>query len=298
MEFGRLITAMVTPFDNEGNIDWTTTERLLERLIVEEKSESIVVAGTTGESPTLTHNEKLELFSFVVNKVAGRAKVIAGTGSNNTRASIELSKEAEQCGVDGLLLVTPYYNKPSQEGLYLHFKSIAESVKLPVILYNVESRTAVNLSAQTTLRLAELPNVVATKDCASLEQLATIAANAPEGFRVYSGDDSAALPALAVGAYGIISVASHVVGKEMKQMIDSYLAGDVAHAAKLHQELLTVFKGLFYCPHPTPNPVPVKHALSLTGLPVGSARLPLAPITSEEAAFVASLPPLQKRMQS
>lgn len=298
MEFGRLITAMVTPFDNEGNIDWTITEQLVERLIVEEQSDSIVVAGTTGESPTLSHDEKLELFSFVVKKAAGRAKVIAGTGSNNTQASIQLSQEAEQCGVDGLLLVTPYYNKPSQEGLYLHFKAIAESVKTPVILYNVEGRTAVNLSVQTTLRLAAIPNVVATKDCANLEQLTAIVAGAPEGFLVYSGDDSATLPALAIGAYGIVSVAAHIVGKEMKQMITSYLAGEVAQAAKLHQELLPTFRGLFHCPHPTPNPVPVKYALSLTGLPVGSVRLPLAPITEEEAKFVASLPSLRKKLQS
>jgi len=298
MDFGRLITAMVTPFDNEGNIDWTTTERLVERLIVEEQTDSIVVAGTTGESPTLTHDEKLQLFSFVLKQAAGRVKVIAGTGSNNTRDSIELSQEAEKLGVDGLLLVAPYYNKPSQEGLYLHFKAIAESVKIPVVLYNVESRTAVNISVQTTLRLAQIPNVVATKDCANLEQLASIAAAAPDGFRVYSGDDSATLPALAVGAHGIVSVASHIVGKELKKMISSYITGDAANAAKLHQEPLPTFKGLFNCPHPTPNPVPVKHALALTGLPVGSVRLPLAPITEAEAAFVASLPPVQKRMQS
>ncbi|MEK4250209.1 4-hydroxy-tetrahydrodipicolinate synthase [Paenibacillus sp. FSL W7-1287] len=297
MEFGRLITAMVTPFDSEGNIDWSTTEKLLERLIVDQQSDSIVVAGTTGESPTLTHEEKLELFSFAVKQANGRVKIIAGTGSNNTRASIELSREAEQCGVDGLLLVAPYYNKPSQEGLYLHFKSIAESTKLPVMLYNVEGRTGVNISAQTTLRLAELPNVVATKDCANLEQLTAIAAGAPEGFRIYSGDDSAALPAMAVGAYGIVSVASHIVGKEMKDMINSYVSGDVVKAAKLHQELSPVFKGLFHCPHPTPNPVPVKHALSLVGLPVGSVRLPLAPITPDEASFVASLKPIKDQLQ-
>lgn len=296
MEFGRLITAMVTPFDSEGNIDWSATEKLLEHLIVDQLSDSIVVAGTTGESPTLTHDEKLELFSFVLKHVNGRAKVIAGTGSNYTQATIELSKEAEQCGVDGLLLVAPYYNKPSQEGLYLHFKAIAESTKLPIMLYNVEGRTGVNISAQTTLRLAEIPNVVATKDCANSDQLTAIAAGAPEGFRVYSGDDSAALPAMAVGAYGIVSVASHIVGKEMKDMINSYFAGDVAKAAKLHQELLPVFKGLFYCPHPTPNPVPVKHALSLVGLPVGSVRLPLAPITPEEASFVAALKPVKARI--
>lgn len=289
MEFGRLITAMVTPFDAEGNIDWERAEQLLEKLIVEQLNDSIVIAGTTGESPTLTEDEKLQLFSFAVKKAAGRVRIIAGTGSNNTRASIEFTKRAEQCGVDGLLLVTPYYNKPSQEGMYQHFKAIAEATKLPVFLYNVEGRTGVNLSVDTTLRLAQIPNVVATKDCANLEQLTAIISNAPEGFKVYSGDDSATLPALAVGAYGIISVSAHIVGKEMKEMIEAFLNGEVAKAANLHGQLSPIFKGMFACPHPMSNPVPVKYALELLGLPVGSVRLPLVPITETEAEFVRGL---------
>jgi len=289
MDFGRLVTAMVTPFDANGQIDWDRTAALIDYLIDEQQSDSLVVAGTTGESPTLTDEEKEALFRFVAEKAAGRAKVIAGTGSNSTAHSIHMTRVAERCGVDGVLLVAPYYNRPSQEGLYLHFRAIAESTKLPVMLYNVPGRTAVNIDAATTLRLAELPNVTATKDCASLEQITAIVAGAPEGFRVYSGDDSATLPVLAAGGYGIVSVASHVIGKRMKSMIEAHLAGRNGEAAELHQACAPVFKGLFNCPHPVPNPVPVKYALGLTGMPVGGVRLPLAPITEAEAAYIRSL---------
>jgi len=289
MEFGRLITAMVTPFDANGQIDWQTAGKLVDYLIEEQKSDSLVVAGTTGESPTLSDDEKLELFRFVVKQAAGRCKIIAGTGSNNTAHSIHLTQEAEACGVDGILLVAPYYNKPSQEGLYQHFKAIAEATKLPVILYNVEGRTGVNISVDTTLRLAQLDNVVATKDCASLDQLTQIVSGAPEGFLVYSGDDSATLPALSIGAYGIVSVAGHIVGAKMKAMIAAYVSGNVAEAARLNGELFPVFKGLFHCPHPVPNPVAVKYALGLKGLPVGSVRLPLVDANEAEANFLRDL---------
>ncbi|MDG0793599.1 4-hydroxy-tetrahydrodipicolinate synthase [Cohnella ginsengisoli] len=289
MDFGRLITAMVTPFNEQLQIDWEATGRLIDELIEVQKSDSLVVSGTTGESPTLTEDEKLELFRFSVRRAAGRAKIIAGTGSNDTAHSIHLSKLAEEAGVDGLLLVAPYYNKPNQEGLYLHFKAIAESTKLPVILYNVPGRTVVSLSTSTTLRLAQLPNVVATKECASIEQITELVAGAPEGFLVYSGDDGITLPTVAVGGYGIISVASHVVGAEMKQMIETFLEGRFAEAAQLNAKLFPVFKGLFQCPHPVPNPVAVKHALAVKGLNVGGVRLPLAPATPEEKDFVAAL---------
>ncbi|RJX40744.1 4-hydroxy-tetrahydrodipicolinate synthase [Paenibacillus pinisoli] len=289
MEFGRLITAMVTPFDANGQIDWQTAGKLVDYLIEEQQSDSLVVAGTTGESPTLSDDEKIELFRFVVKQAAGRCKIIAGTGSNNTVHSIHLTQEAEACGVDGILLVAPYYNKPSQEGLYQHFKAIAEATKLPVILYNVEGRTGVNISVDTTLRLARLDNVVATKDCASLDQLTQIVSGAPEGFLVYSGDDSATLPALSIGAYGIVSVAGHIVGAKMKAMIAAYVSGNVAEAARLNGELFPVFKGLFHCPHPVPNPVAVKYALGLKGLPVGSVRLPLVDANEAEANFLRDL---------
>ncbi|MEF2965152.1 4-hydroxy-tetrahydrodipicolinate synthase [Paenibacillus sp. M1] len=285
MDFGRLITAMVTPFGPQGEIDWEQTGRLMDYLIEEQKSDSLVVCGTTGESPTLSDEEKLEMFAFTVKHAAGRCKIIAGTGSNNTAHSIHLSRKAEEIGVDGLLLVAPYYNKPNQEGLYRHFEAIAAATKLPVMLYNVPSRTAVSLSKETTLRLASLPNVVATKECAPLDQVAGVAAEAPAGFKVYSGDDSSALPAMAVGAYGVVSVASHIVGPAMKDMIGQFVSGNVAAAAGLHQKLLPVFKGLFECP----NPVAVKYALNELGYSVGSVRLPLVPPNEEEAARIRKL---------
>ncbi|GIP56489.1 4-hydroxy-tetrahydrodipicolinate synthase [Paenibacillus woosongensis] len=291
MDFGRLITAMVTPFDDQGVIDWEQTARLIDYLIDEQKSDALVICGTTGESPTLNEEEKLSLFEFALKQANGRCKIIAGTGSNNTAESIQLTAKAEKYGVDGVLLVAPYYNKPNQEGLYRHFEAIARSTELPVMLYNVPSRTVIGLTAETTLRLAQLPNVVATKECASLEQVTQIVAGAPEGFKVYSGDDSATLPAMSVGAYGIVSVASHIIGHQMKEMIGAFLDGRVVESAKLHQRLLPVFKGLFECPHPVPNPVAVKYALNQTGFAVGSVRLPLVPPTEAEAAFIRNLLP-------
>jgi len=285
MDFGRLITAMVTPFDADGAIDWETAGRLVDYLIEVQQSDSIVVSGTTGESPTLTEAEKERLFRFVVERAGGRARVIAGTGSNDTAHTVHLTKLAASCGVDAILLVTPYYNKPSQEGLYQHFAAVAKSTELPIMLYNVPSRTGISMTAATTLRLAEIPNVVATKDCAPLEQLTEIASQAPDHFRVYSGDDSATLPALAVGAYGIVSVSSHIIGSKMKTMIDAYLNGNVREAARLHAECLPVFKGLF----DYPSPAPVKYALALSGLPVGGVRLPLVALTDAEGEYLRQL---------
>lgn len=289
LEFGRLITAMVTPFDDQGRINWDETSRLMDYLIDEQKSDSLVIAGTTGESPTLSDEEKLELFRFAVDKAGDRCKIIAGTGSNNTQHSIHLTQEAEKLGVDGVLLVVPYYNRPNQEGMFRHFEAIAKGTHLPVILYNVPGRTVASLSVQTTLRLAEIPNIVATKECASLEQITLLASSAPADFRVYSGDDSSALPTLAVGGYGIVSVASHVIGSDMKNMIDSYLEGDVRKAADLHQKLFPIFKGLFECPDPLPSPSAVKYALQLLGHDVGGVRLPLITPNEDEALFIRNL---------
>lgn len=289
MDFGRLITAMVTPYDKEGEIDWDAASRLVDYLIEEQKSEGLVVCGTTGESPTLSDEEKLQMFSFVLEKAAGRCKVIAGTGSYNTKHTIELTQKAEKIGVDGALLVVPYYNKPNQEGLYRHFSAIAAETSLPLILYNVPSRTGICMSADTTIRLAKIPNIVATKECASLDHVALIAAGCPDDFLVYSGDDSSALPALAVGGHGIISVASHLEGARMAEMISAYLSGDVQHAGKVHRELFPIFKGLFECPQPLPNPSAVKYALELRGIEVGSVRLPLIPPNEAEAEFIRKL---------
>lgn len=287
MDFGRLITAMVTPFDEELRIDWDRTAQLIDYLIEDQQSDSLVIAGTTGESPTLSDEEKLELFRFSVKQAAGRAKIIAGTGSYNTAHTIELSKEAEKAGVDGLLLVAPYYNRPSQSGLLAHFRAVAESVPLPIMIYNIPSRTGTNIEAETMLELAQIPNITSVKESSGdLDQMSDILAQAPEGFRLYSGDDSLTLPVISIGGYGIVSVSSHIIGKEMKQMIQAHVEGRTEEAAKLHLRLLPIFKGMFNCPHKVPNPVPVKYALSLKGQPCGGVRLPLVSVTEDEAAFI------------
>jgi len=275
--FGRLMTAMVTPMREDLSVDYALAADLAERLVAS-GSEGIVVSGTTGESPTLTSAEKLKLFETVVKAVGSQAAVIGGTGSYNTAESVELSRHAEETGVDGLLLVTPYYNRPPQEGLYRHFRTVAEATKLPCILYNVPARTSVNLAAKTTLRLAEVANIVGIKECAELGQVADVIAGAPEGFRVWCGDDAVTLPYLAVGAYGIVSVAAHLVGPQMRDMITAFRAGNVDHAAAIHRQLLPMFRGLFA----VVNPVLVKAGLDLTGFPVGPVRPPLSDASADE----------------
>jgi 4-hydroxy-tetrahydrodipicolinate synthase len=278
IQFGKIVTAMVTPFDHKGNIDFEKTTQLVDYLL-ENGTDSLVVVGTTGESATLTTEEKVALFRHVVSVVNGRVPVIAGTGSNNTQASIELTKKAEEAGVDAVLLVAPYYNKPNQEGLYQHFKAIAESTSLPVMLYNIPGRSVVNMSVDTVVRLSEIPNIVAIKDASgNLDTMTEIIARTREDFLLYSGDDNITLPVLAIGGAGVVSVASHIIGNEMQQMIAAFEAGELAKAAKLHQKLLPIMKGLFAAP----NPVPVKTALQLKGLDVGSVRLPLVPLTEQE----------------
>lgn len=285
IDFGKVATAMVTPFDNKENIDFAKTTELINYLI-DNGSDSLVIAGTTGESPTLTNEEKLALFRHVVEVVDGRVPVIAGTGSNNTRASIDMTKKAEEIGVDAVMLVAPYYNKPSQDGLYLHFKTIAESTKLPVMLYNVPGRSIVSLAVETVVRLSQLPNVVAIKDAGGdLDTMTEFIANTPDDFAVYSGDDSLTLPSLAIGANGIVSVASHVIGNEMQQMIRLFESGHYLQAAKQHQRLAPVMKGLFAAPSPTP----VKTALQLKGLDTGPVRLPLIPLTETERTTLVQL---------
>lgn len=278
ISFGKIVTAMVTPFDNKGNIDFDKTTQLVNYLI-ENGTDSLVVAGTTGESPTLTTEEKVALFRHVVSIANGRVPVIAGTGSNNTRASIELTKKAEEAGVDAVMIVAPYYNKPNQEGIYQHFKVIAENTSLPVMVYNIPGRSVVNISVDTIVRLAEIPNIVALKDAGgNLDAMTEVIARTNDEFLLYSGDDGLTLPVLAIGGAGIVSVASHVIGNEMKEMIAAFEAGDHAKAAKLHQKLLPVMKGLFAAP----SPAPVKTALQIKGLDVGSVRLPLVPLTEQE----------------
>lgn len=270
-KFGSVLTAMVTPFDADLGVDYEQAARLAEHL-ADNGSDGVVVCGTTGESPTLTVQEKLSLFRAVVEAVGGRISVIAGTGGNDTRSSVELTGKAAKTGVDGVMLVTPYYNKPSQEGLYQHFKTIAEATELPIMLYNVPGRTSVNLLPQTVARLAEVRNIVALKEASGdLNQVSEIKRLVGDDFQILSGDDSLTLPILAVGGEGVVSVASHLVGKKIKEMVEHFQAGRVKEAARIHAILLPLFRTLFI----TTNPVPVKTAMNLVGLRVGGVRPPL-----------------------
>ncbi len=278
MDFGKVVTAMVTPFDEHNELDLEKTSLLLEHLL-NNGTDGIVVGGTTGESPTLTTEEKLALYKHVVSVVNGRVPVIAGTGSNNTKETIELTKEVENIGVDGILLVAPYYNKPNQDGLYEHFKAVAESTFLPIMLYNIPGRSVVNMSVDTTVKLSKIPNIVSIKDASGdLDMMSEIIERTDDDFTLYSGDDGLTLPALSVGATGVVSVASHIIGLEMKEMIDAFQNGDIQKAASIHRKLLPKMNALFLAPSPSP----VKSALNERGVTVGTVRLPLVPLTEEE----------------
>lgn len=278
MNFGQILTAMVTPFDQNGEIDFPATKNLINYLL-DNGTDGLIVTGTTGESPTLSTKEKVALYQYVVQETAGRVPVIAGTGSYNTKESIELTKYAEEAGVDGIMLVVPYYNKPSQEGLYQHFKAIAESTKLPIMLYNIPGRSVINMSVETTVRLSKIDNIVALKEASgSLEAMTEIISRTDENFAVYTGEDALTLPTMAIGGAGVVSVASHVIGNEMQAMLRHFKNGNHREAAAIHQQLLPVIRALFAAPSPTP----VKTALNLIGVPVGSVRLPLVPLNEEE----------------
>lgn len=280
--FGEVLTAMVTPFSQNGEVDYGKAAELAVYL-VGNGSDGLVVAGTTGESPTLSGEEKLELFRVVVSAVGGKAKVVAGTGSNNTKQTVQFSRQAAECGVDGIMLVTPYYNKPSQEGLYQHFSAVAGAVPLPVMLYNVPGRTGVNMLAETTLRLAQLPNVAAVKEASGdVEQIARLCSGAPAGFAVYSGDDAMTFPLLSLGGCGVVSVAGHVAGTEIKEMVRSFSQGDIERARRLHHRLLPLFGVMFIAS----NPVPVKTAMNILGHDLGPVRLPLVALSEAHLAEV------------
>ncbi|MDD3853086.1 MAG: 4-hydroxy-tetrahydrodipicolinate synthase [Syntrophomonadaceae bacterium] len=285
MDMPRLITAMITPYDNELEVNYQKAAELVEHLIGN-GSEGIVVCGTTGESPVLTREEKLQLYSVVKETANGRIPIWAGTGSNDTRQTVELSREAEKLGVDGIMLVTPYYNKPSQQGLYEHFKTIAEAVALPVMLYNVPGRTSSNLQPVTVARLAEVENIKAIKEaCGDMDQVSELIRLLQDRLTVYSGDDSITLPMMAIGAHGIVSIASHIIGRQIKNMIESFVNGETSEAAKIHRDLFPVFKGLFI----TTNPVPLKAALNIMGMKVGGLRLPLVAATTDEQEKIKSM---------
>lgn len=277
-DFGRILTAMVTPFNADMSVNYHAAANLA-KYLVDNGSNGLVVAGSTGEAATLTREEKLKLFSTVLEAVGDKATVIAGTGSNDTRASIELTREAENIGVHGAMLVGPYYNKPPQEGFYQHFKAIAQSTNLPLIIYNVPSRTGSNIAASTIARLAEIKNIVAVKEASgNLDQVAEIIRTTPNDFLVYSGDDGLTLPILTIGGTGIISVAAHIVGNRMQEMIAAFLAGHIEKAQVIHLELMPFFKTIFI----TTNPIPIKTAVNLIGQNAGPVRLPLVEPTPGE----------------
>ena len=270
---GRLITAMITPFDEEGKVDYSQAKRLANHLL-DSGSDGLVVSGTTGESPTLTNEEKLRLFAEVKEAIGDRGSVIAGTGNYSTAESIELSREAQKQGADALLLVVPYYNKPPQEGLYQHFKAIAAETDLPCVVYNVTSRTSLNMSHETTIRLSHIDNIVGIKEAGSdMDQIARIIEGAADGFRVWSGNDNETFYIMSMGGYGVVSVASHLVGNQIKQMMGLLLEGDVEGAAAEHRRLLPLFKVLFL----ESNPIPVKWSVNQAGFNAGNPRLPLVP---------------------
>jgi 4-hydroxy-tetrahydrodipicolinate synthase len=281
-KFGRVITAMVTPFDKNGEIDHAQAKKLALALL-DAGSDGVLVSGTTGESPTIVWEEKAKLFAEIKTIVGDKGFVIAGTGDNCTADSIEFTREAEKIGVDGCLLVVPYYNRPTQEGLIQHFKAIAEATSLPCILYNVPSRTVANLAADTVIKLSEIDNIVGIKEASgNLEQIARIVNGAREGFLVYSGNDSDILPILTVGGYGVISVASHLVGLKIKQMIEDFLEGKTGEAAAAHRDLLPLVSSLFV----VANPMPIKYALNHLGFAVGKPRLPLVEPDEKSKAFI------------
>jgi len=281
---GRLITAMITPFDGEGEVDYEQAKKLAIALI-DSGSDGLVVSGSTGEAPALSREEKLRLFGEVKQAIGDRGAVVAGTGTYNTRESIELTREAEKVGADAILIVAPCYSRPTQDGLLQHFKAIAGATTLPCIPYNVPSRTAVNLTAETAIKLSELDNVVGVKEAsANLEQIGRIIDGVKKDFLVYSGNDGDTLPLLALGGYGVISVISHVVGLQIKEMMEKSLAGKREEAAAIHLHLLPLINAMFV----VSNPIPTKYALNHLGFRVGKPRLPLTEPDEKSAAVIAT----------
>jgi len=279
---GRLLTAMVTPFDEGGEVDYEQAKKLALALL-DSGSDGVVVSGTTGESPALSREEKLRLFAEVKSAVGERGVVVANSGSYNTRESIELTREAEGIGVDAALLVVPYYNKPTQQGLLEHFQAIAKSTKLPCILYNVPSRTVTNLDAKTAIKLSHIDNIIGLKEASGdLQQISEIINGVPNGFLLYSGNDNDTFPILLLGGYGVISAASHLVGMQIKEMITKTIAGDTAQAEAIHHKLLPLVNALFI----VSNPIPIKHSLNQVGFRVGNPRLPLTPPNRKTATAI------------
>ncbi len=280
--FGAVVTAMVTPFREDHSLDLDRAQELAVHLL-EHGSDALVVAGSTGEAPTLTHKEKVELFRAVIEAARGRGKVLCGTGTYSTAETVELSREAEDAGADGLLLVTPYYNKPPQRGLLEHFTLVAGAVSVPIVAYNIPGRTGTRIEHETLLSMSKVSNIVGVKDSTGdFQAISRLIGEAPADFEVYSGDDWATFGYVCLGAVGVVSVAGHLVGERMKRIIELIDGGDVPGARAIHEELTPLFNALFI----TSNPIPVKTALDLVGRPVGPPRLPLVPATAEERARI------------
>ncbi len=281
--FGNVLTAMVTPFKKDLSIDYAMAEKLAVHL-ANNGSDGLVLHGTTGESPTLTHEEEYELYKVVKKALKGTScKVVAGTGSNSTATSIKSTKEAEKIGLDGAMLVAPYYNKPPQEGFYQHFKTVADNTSLPIIVYNIPGRSAKNIETETIARLAEVKNIVAVKEASGdLKQVEAVRKATPKEFLIYSGDDNLTLPILERGGVGVISVASHLAGNQIKQMVNLFLEGKKKEAKAIQDKLMPLFEAIFI----TTNPIPVKAALEMIGFPVGGLRLPLIEATKKEKEAV------------
>jgi 4-hydroxy-tetrahydrodipicolinate synthase len=276
--FGRLITAMVTPFAPDGSIDWDGVARLAVHL-ADHGHDAIAVNGTTGEAPTTKSSEKLEIIKVVKSAVGSRVKVLSGAGDNETSYTVEQAKRSADAGADGLLIVAPYYNKPPQAGIEAHFKAVAATTDLPIMMYDIPGRTGVEIESETIIRLFEVPNIVALKD-AKGNLAATSDVIARCGIPVYSGDDILNLPFLSIGAVGFVSVCGHTVGNELKAMLDAWFAGDTARALEIHQKLIPVFKGTFK----TQGAILTKAAMNLMGLPGGTTRLPLVDATPAQIA--------------
>ena len=282
INFGNVLTAMVTPFKKDLSVDYAMAEKLADHLC-NNGSDGLVLHGTTGESPTLTHEEEYELYRVVKKAVGKKCKIIAGTGSNSTATTIKSTQEAEKIGCDAALVVVPYYNKPPQEGLFQHFKAVADNTSLPLIIYNIPGRTSRNMETETVARLAQIKNYVGVKESSGdLAQVAAVRQATPQHFLIYSGDDNLTLPIMERGGIGVISVASHLVGKEIKEMVTLFLRGEKERAKEINNELMPLFEAIFV----TTNPIPVKAALAMIGWPVGGVRLPLVDANEKEKETV------------
>ena len=277
--FGNILTAMVTPFKKDGKVDYELAVKLA-NYIIENGSDGIVLCGTTGESPTLTWDEQHQLFVVIRNSLQSKAKILIGTGSNSTSEAVEATQKAFEAGADGALVVVPYYNKPPQDGLYEHFKDVANAApKLPIMLYNIPGRTGSNLLPKTVKKLMEFPNIVSIKAASGrIEEVTELRAECGSEFAIYSGDDSLLLPMLSVGAVGVVSVASHIVGLQLKDMISNFQNGNVLKALDIHERLQPLFKALFE----TTNPIPIKAALEQLGWEVGPPRPPLVKLNDDK----------------